>query len=111
LLWSSYDYIWFPGPNKQEIFNLNLTVVAAITVFFIFQSMSEQQRLQGEVCRLEKEVVSLEQGKREFTDRKAAMEQALQSHDSVVAGLKQQIHKEETEKVRCLLLIFFLLCN
>ncbi|XP_070180351.1 uncharacterized protein [Littorina saxatilis] len=61
-------------------------------------SQSEQQRLQGEVTRLEKEATSLEQTKRELTDRKAVTEQALQSHNAVVANLTLQLEVANKEK-------------
>ena len=63
------------------------------------QSHSEQQLLKSEMCRLEKEVTSLEQIKRDLTSKKAGSDQVIQSHNAVVAGLQKQLDNTNAEKV------------
>ena len=58
------------------------------------QWQSQQQHLEDEVCRLEKEVTSLEEAKRDLDSRQVASDQTLQSHNAVIADLRLQLDKE-----------------
>ena len=46
------------------------------------------------MCRLEKEVTSLEEAKRDLDSRQVASDQTLQSHSTVIADLRLQLDKE-----------------
>ena len=63
------------------------------------QWQSQQQHLEDEVCRLEKEVTSLEEVKRDLDSRQAASDQTLQSHNAVMADLRLQLDNTNMEKV------------
>ena len=51
------------------------------------------------MCRLEKEVTSLEEAQRDLDSRKAASDQTLQSHNAVIADLRLQLDNTIMEKV------------
>ena len=61
---------------------------------FALQWQSQQQHLEDEVCRLEKEVTSLEEAKRDLDNRQVASDQTLQSHNAVIADLRLQLDRE-----------------
>ena len=63
------------------------------------QWQSQQQHLEDEVCRLEKEVTSLEEVKRDLDSRIIASDQTLQSHNAVIADLRLQLDNTNMEKV------------
>ena len=63
------------------------------------QWQSERQHLKDEVCRLEKEVMSLEEVKRDLDSRIIVSDQTLQSHNAVIADLRLQLDNTNTEKV------------
>ena len=63
------------------------------------QSNSERQRLENEVCQLEKKLMALEEAKRDLHSRKMASDQILQSHDATVADLRLRLDKANAEKV------------
>ena len=65
------------------------------------QWQSERQHLEDEVCRLEKEVTSLEEAKRDLDSRIIASDQTLQSHNAVIADLRLQLDNTNMEKVGC----------
>ena len=66
---------------------------------FCLQSQLERQHLEDEVCRLEKEVTSLEEAKRDLDSRQVASDQTLQSHNAVIADLRLQLDSINMEKV------------
>ena len=51
------------------------------------------------MCRLEKEVRSLEEAKRDLDNRIIASDQTLQSHSAVIADLRLQLDNTNMEKV------------
>ena len=59
----------------------------------------ERQHLEDEVCRLEKEVTSLEEAQRDLDNRQVASDQTLQSHNAVIADLRLQLDNTNMEKV------------
>ena len=61
---------------------------------FCLQSQLERQHLEDEVCRLEKEVTSLEEVKRDLDSRIIVSGQTLQSHNAVIADLRLQLDRE-----------------
>ena len=63
------------------------------------QWQSQQQHLEDEVCRLEKEVTSLEEVKRDLDSRIIASDQTLQSHNAVIVDLRLQLDNTIMEKV------------
>ena len=63
------------------------------------QWQSERRHLEDEVCRLEKEVTSLEEVKGDLDSRVIASDQTLQSHNAVIADLRLQLDNTNTEKV------------
>ena len=63
------------------------------------QWQSERQHLEDEVCRLEKEVTSLEEVKRDLDSKIIASDQTLQSHNAVIADLRLQLDNTNMEKV------------
>ena len=63
------------------------------------QWQSERQHLEDEVCRLEKEVTSLEEAQRDLDNRQVASDQTLQSHNAVIADLRLQLDNTNMEKV------------
>ena len=63
------------------------------------QWQSQQQHLEDEVCRLEKEVTSLEEVKRDLDSRIIASDQTLQSHNAVIVDLRLQLDNTNMEKV------------
>ena len=63
------------------------------------QWQSQQQHLEDEVCRLEKEVTSLEEAKRDLDSRIIVSDQTLQSHNAVIADLRLQLDSTNMEKV------------
>ena len=63
------------------------------------QWQSQQQHLEDEVCRLEKEMTSLEEAKRDLDSRIIASDQTLQSHNAVIADLRLQLDNSSMEKV------------
>ena len=65
------------------------------------QWQSQQQHLEDEVCRLEKEVTSLEEVKRDLDSRIIVSDQTLQSHSAVIADLRLQLDNTHMEKVGC----------
>ena len=60
----------------------------------LLQSELERQHLEAEVCRLEKEVTSLEEAHRDLDNRQVASDQTLQSHNAIIADLRLQLDKE-----------------
>ena len=69
-------------------------------VWFLFlQWQSQQQHLEDEVCRLEKEVTFLEEAKRDLDNKQVASDQTLQSHNAVIADLRLQLDNTNMEKV------------
>ena len=63
------------------------------------QWQSERQNLEDEVCRLEKEVKSLEEARQDLDNRQVASDQTLQSHNAVIADLRLQLDSTNMEKV------------
>ena len=63
------------------------------------QWQSQQQHLEDEVCRLEKEVTFLEEAKRDLDNRQVASDQTLQSHNAIIADLRLQLDNINMEKV------------
>ena len=63
------------------------------------QWQSERRHLEDEVCRLEKEVTSLEEVKGDLDSRIIVSDQTLQSHNAVIADLRLQLDSTNTEKV------------
>ena len=63
------------------------------------QWQSQQQHLEDEVCRLEKEVTSLEEAKRDLDNKQVASDQTLQSHSAIIADLRLQLDNINMEKV------------
>ena len=63
------------------------------------QWQSHRQHLEDEVCRLEKEVTSLEEVKRDLDSRIIVSDQTLQSHNAVIADLRLQLDNTNMEKV------------
>ena len=53
------------------------------------------------MCRLEKEVTSLEEVKRDLDSRIIVSDQTLQSHNAVIADLRLQLDNTHMEKVGC----------
>ena len=51
------------------------------------------------MCRLEKEVTSLEEAQRDLDNRQVASDQTLQSHNAVIADLRLQLDNTNMEKV------------
>ena len=66
---------------------------------FCLQSQLERQHLEDEVCRLEKEVTSLEEAKRDLDNRQVASDQTLQAHNAVITDLRLQLDNINMEKV------------
>ena len=63
------------------------------------QWQSERQHLEDEVCRLEKEVTSLEEAQRDLDNRQVVSDQTLQSHNATIADLRLQLDSTNMEKV------------
>ena len=63
------------------------------------QWQSERQHLEDEVCRLEKEVTSLEEAQRDLDNRQVVSDQTLQSHNATIADLRLQLDNTNMEKV------------
>ena len=51
------------------------------------------------MCRLEKEVTSLEEVKRDLDNRIIASDQIIESHNAVIADLRLQLDNTNMEKV------------
>ena len=63
------------------------------------QWQSERQNLEDEVCRLEKEVTSLEEARQDLDSRQVASDQTLQSHNAAIADLRLHLDSTNMEKV------------
>ena len=63
------------------------------------QWQSQQQHLEDEVCRLEKEVSSLEEIRQDLDSRIIASDQIIESHSAVIADLRLQLDNTNMEKV------------
>ena len=63
------------------------------------QWQSERQHLEDEVCRLEKEVTSLEEARRDLENRIVALDQIIESLNATIADLRHQLDKTNVEKV------------
>ena len=63
------------------------------------QWQSERQHLEDEVCRLEKEVTSLEEARRDLQNRIVALDQIIESLNATIADLRHQLDKTNVEKV------------
>ena len=63
------------------------------------QWQSQQQHLEDEVCRLEKEVSSLEEIRQDLDSRIIASDQIIESHSAVISDLRLQLDNTSMEKV------------
>ena len=85
------------GSDSIGKFSSFLTWMQKLDVCLQWQS--QQQHLEDEVCRLEKEVTSLEEAKRDLDNKQVASDQTLQSHNAVIADLRLQLDNINMEKV------------